>query len=32
MAGLHFELGKNGVAKSFGRDARAVGDEKNSAF
>ena len=32
MAGLHVELGKNGVAKSLGRDACAVGDEKNSAF
>jgi len=32
MAGFGVELGKNGVAKSLGCDAGAVGDEKNSAI
>jgi hypothetical protein len=25
-------LGQDGIAKSFGRDAGAIGDEKNGAF
>jgi hypothetical protein len=31
MARFHFELGQDGVAKGFGRDAGAVRDEKDGA-
>ena len=29
--GLNLELGQDGVAEGFGRDAGAVGDEENGA-
>ena len=31
MAKLDFELGQDGVAEGFGRDAGAVGNKENSA-
>jgi hypothetical protein len=31
MPGLHFELRQDGIAKGFGGDAGAIGDEENSA-
>jgi hypothetical protein len=32
MSGFHLKLSQDGIAKGFGRDSRAVGDEKNCSM